>query len=61
MSNSTQNTVADVSPPTEISHRGFSASILTDGVPSPLYRIEYDSHKGDLLEELPEKRIRTCA
>ncbi|KAG9014038.1 hypothetical protein FRB94_000235 [Tulasnella sp. JGI-2019a] len=57
----TQDTVnGDLAQPTEISHRGFSASVLIDGMPTPIYQPEYDSHTGDLLEELPSKRIRTC-
>ncbi|KAG8853904.1 hypothetical protein FRB96_007913 [Tulasnella sp. 330] len=61
MSNATQGTVdGDPLQPTEISHRGFSASILIDGVPAPIYRPEYDTHNADFSEDLPKKRIRTC-
>lgn len=45
----------------ELSHRGFSACILIDNMPIPIYRDEYDSHTGKLAELPEKKRIRTYA
>ena len=64
MANTTQTTVTEDDGPkalTELSHRGFSALILIDGVPTPIYRPEYDTHTGQLLGKQPlnEKRIMT--
>jgi hypothetical protein len=44
---------------TELCHRGFSAIILVDGVPAPIYRPEYESHTGNLVEDVADKRIMT--
>jgi len=44
---------------TELSHRGFSAIVLVDGVPAHIYRAEYDTFNDKLVEPLEDKRIMT--
>ncbi|KIO34332.1 hypothetical protein M407DRAFT_240654 [Tulasnella calospora MUT 4182] len=58
MADDTRSTEERV-PSAQLSHRGFSALVLVDGVPAPVYRPEYDSHTDNILQPIEDKRIMT--